>query len=217
MGVFEKCTELGGEGGQVCRTCQRKLPWSEFWKQRSRRCGYQSECKGCMRARNNEWHRRNPEKWQERNRVATNEMRRRDTRRALLVSIKARAKEEGREFALCIEDIKIPPHCPVLGIPLQSGLGFARGMGLESRDQAPSVDRIDNTRGYTPDNIVVVSYRANRIKSDASIGELMAIARFYNDYRIGKRMVAGQRYPLCEQAGYSEDDLPTLFPHSKET
>lgn len=52
-------------------------------------------------------------------------------------------------------------------------------MGLDQRDHRYSVDRIDNTKGYVPGNVIVVSYRANRIKSDADTTELLKIARFY--------------------------------------
>tara|TARA_R110000824_G_scaffold263841_1_gene452668 strand:- start:7 stop:528 length:522 start_codon:yes stop_codon:yes gene_type:complete len=42
-----------------------------------------------------------------------------------------------------------------------------------------SVDRIDNNRGYHKDNIVVVSSRANAIKSAATVKELYQVADFY--------------------------------------
>ena len=41
------------------------------------------------------------------------------------------------------------------------------------------MDRRDNSIGYTPENVVVVSWRANRIKSDASAAELQKLANFY--------------------------------------
>jgi len=48
-----------------------------------------------------------------------------------------------------------------------------------NNNNSPSLDRIDNTKGYTPDNVVVVSNRANSIKRDATPDELMAVAKFY--------------------------------------
>ncbi len=48
---------------------------------------------------------------------------------------------------------------------------------------SPTIDRIDNTRGYTKDNVLVVSHRANSIKSDATLDELEAIVSFYRHYQ----------------------------------
>jgi len=36
----------------------------------------------------------------------------------------------------------------------------------------PSVDRFDNTKGYTRDNIRVISLRANLLKKDATVDEV---------------------------------------------
>jgi len=90
---------------------------------------------------------------------------------------KQRAKAAGVPFTISAKDIIIPTHCPVLGIPLTRRLGRKGGC-----DASPSLDRIVPQLGYVPGNIVVVSRRANRIKSDASIEELEQVADFY---RIG--------------------------------
>jgi hypothetical protein len=89
--------------------------------------------------------------------------------------IKNSAKRRGIEFDLKFEDLallSIPVTCPALGIPLKK----ARG---RRTDNSPSVDRIDSTKGYLPDNIVVVSWRANKIKSNATLDELRRIVSFY--------------------------------------
>ena len=90
----------------------------------------------------------------------------------LLKGIKRRSKARGLEFSLIEEDIIIPEYCPVLNIRLEVGEG-------RPQDNSPSVDRIDSSKGYTPDNIIVVSLRANRLKSDATIDEMYKILSFY--------------------------------------
>lgn len=72
-----------------------------------------------------------------------------------------------------IDEIGIPLTCPVLGIPLF----FHRE---KVQDNSISFDRIDSTKGYSVDNLIVVSYRANKIKSDASLDELQKIVNFYS-------------------------------------
>jgi hypothetical protein len=48
-----------------------------------------------------------------------------------------------------------------------------------------SFDRIDNSGGYTKDNVVVVSHRVNSIKSVANVKELYQVADFY--YELEKK------------------------------
>lgn len=74
----------------------------------------------------------------------------------LWCSAKQRAKQKKLEFSLKISDIVIPEICPVFKSPIKR----------------PSIDRVDNSRGYTVDNIRVISYRANAIKNNASIKEV---------------------------------------------
>ncbi|WP_145960516.1 hypothetical protein [Novosphingobium meiothermophilum] len=53
---------------------------------------------------------------------------------------------------------------------------------------SPSLDRIEPELGYVPGNTIVISNRANRLKSDATIDELRAIASFYATFRRGVRV-----------------------------
>jgi hypothetical protein len=99
--------------------------------------------------------------------------RRNNVGRVLWAVVRQRAKHKGLEFSLAREDIKIPELCPVLGIPI---VPFAGKFAPNS----PSVDRIDNSKGYTKENIVVVSFRANNIKNNATVGELKKIYEFYS-------------------------------------
>jgi hypothetical protein len=94
----------------------------------------------------------------------------------MLNGSKQRAKRVGMEHTLTLSDISIPDICPVFGTPLVRE-------SRESWNSAPSIDRIDSTRGYTPDNIIIVSRRANILKKDATIEELEALATFYARYK----------------------------------
>lgn len=90
---------------------------------------------------------------------------------SILANIKDRAKRLGLEFDLTHDDIIIPETCPVLGIPINP---TAERMS----DNSPSVDRIDNTKGYIKGNVCVISMRANRLKSDSSIEEMALILEY---------------------------------------
>jgi hypothetical protein len=83
----------------------------------------------------------------------------------------------GLPFSLTKNDIVIPTHCPVLGIPLKHGVG-RNGMHLGS----PTIDRLTPDLGYVPGNILVVSYLANSIKSEATPAQIRAVADFYDSH-----------------------------------
>lgn len=91
-----------------------------------------------------------------------------------LSSIKYRARKRNMEFDLTLDDLVFPEYCPVLGLKLQIGTGI-RGLGNYS---CPSVDRIDNNKGYTKDNIRIISNRANILKKDGTLEEFLAIVAY---------------------------------------
>lgn len=98
----------------------------------------------------------------------------RSSGRNALHGARARARRAGLPFTLTLENIPpIPDTCPVLGIPL-SWDGGSKG-----RYNTPSLDRVVNETGYTPDNVVWVSQRANKIKNDATVDEMYRVADFY--------------------------------------
>lgn len=75
-----------------------------------------------------------------------------------------------------LKSFNLPDYCPALGIKLNyqgnGGQGWTRG------DDSPSIDKIDPSKGYTLDNIQVLSWRANRIKNDSTPEELAKIAKY---------------------------------------
>ena len=87
----------------------------------------------------------------------------------LYLSTKNNARVAGLPHTITPEDIVIPERCPILDIPLEPGGA--------SRKNWPSVDRLDPSKGYVPDNISVISYHANRCKSDMSFAD---IERMFN-------------------------------------
>jgi hypothetical protein len=97
-----------------------------------------------------------------------------ETRQRLLFSQAIRrARRRGIRDNIQFQDMVWPTHCPVLGIKIDylSPEGFrARG-----RPDLPSIDRIDASRGYVKGNVYVISARANRIKSNATIDEIRAL------------------------------------------
>jgi hypothetical protein len=73
---------------------------------------------------------------------------------------------------ITIENIVIPEFCPILGIKLNVGSG-------KVSDASPSLDKVIPGLGYVRGNIQVISNRANRIKTDATLNELKKVYEFY--------------------------------------
>ena len=97
----------------------------------------------------------------------------------LIYNFKKRAKLTGVPFDLEPQDIKnklnlAGSKCPVLGVDMEISK-----LGSKNNDLTPSIDRIDPKKGYVKDNIIVVSMRANRIKTDATVDEIRRVADFY--------------------------------------
>ena len=91
-------------------------------------------------------------------------------RKQMLATVKCRAKREGIDFNLELKDIVIPEFCPLLGIKL------CLDNTNEDVSSSPSVDKLIPSKGYTKGNVIVISHRANTIKSNASIDEIMLLS-----------------------------------------
>lgn len=89
--------------------------------------------------------------------------------RNMVRAAKARADQKGIPFNLTPSDIQIPHTCPVLDIPIITGQ-------RKATDNSPSLDRVVPSMGYVRGNVIVISNRANRIKNNATVDELEAVA-----------------------------------------
>lgn len=171
------------------RTAEERATYSKLWRARNKervlanRRRYYTENKELIKKKARDYTRENKEWICQRNREFRQkhlqEIRAREKQRLvtnpesyLFYSAKMRAKKRGIPFTLVLDDIIIPSHCPVFGSPLTRGDG-------KFRTNSPSIDRIDNNKGYTKDNIIVVSFRANNLKSDASLDELRRLVAYY--------------------------------------
>lgn len=80
-------------------------------------------------------------------------------------SAKIRANKSNMSFTITPDDIIIPERCPLLNIPIFPSKNTPT-------ENSPTLDRIDNSKGYSPENIWVISYKANRTKSNLNLYEL---------------------------------------------
>ena len=103
--------------------------------------------------------------------------------KTLWTHLKNSAAKRGIPFNLTISDLNnlsFPVTCPIFGIELYFNRSCAS-------DNSYSIDRIDSSRGYEIDNIIVISQRANRIKNNATFEELEKLVKFYRSSRAENR------------------------------
>lgn len=84
---------------------------------------------------------------------------------------KTNASRIGYEWTINFGDLVWPTHCPILGLELDY---FAE----TRQENSVSFDRIDSSSGYVTGNVLVLSWRANRIKNDGTAMEHRKIADF---------------------------------------
>lgn len=147
--------------------------------------------KAAARKRSREWYARNPEKaqasankWRQENpdkvkAQKTEWMKIPENRVShILGQAKRRALSSALDFDITIDDLlPLPAICPVLGVPINYQGTGARGFVNNS----PSIDRIDSSKGYVKGNVQIISWRANRIKSDATLSELEQLVQYMRE------------------------------------
>lgn len=97
---------------------------------------------------------------------------------ALCQQARQRGRKRGLEATITAGDMIWPTHCPVLGIELD----YPERAGMRGTQHPqpnwPSLDRWDNTKGYVPGNVFVISYRANSLKNSATYEEILKVAKY---------------------------------------
>ena len=91
----------------------------------------------------------------------------------ILYSASRRAKIKNFEFDIELKDIIIPKYCPVF-----PNIELVRTNSKQLYN-SPTLDRINNNKGYTKENIEIISWRANDLKGDASFEEYEKLYNFY--------------------------------------
>ncbi len=184
------------DGMKKCSRCGDVKVIEFFSKHRREKDGLNNQCKVCdSKYRNKEKikanHRENREKrnadsrqWRLDNpgykvKIADWKLKfcRDNPEQYLLTTAKTRAKNKGLEFNLEAQHINIPNNCPVLGIKLVAPKG-----ALSHR---PSLDRVNNSKGYIANNVQVISHRANALKRDATPQESLDVAYYNAQYNMG--------------------------------
>ena len=71
-------------------------------------------------------------------------------------------------------DFELPEYCPILGLKIEYGSGDGNA------PNHASLDRIDNSKGYIPGNVMIVSRLANAMKNEANFNQLQSFITNYS-------------------------------------
>ena len=139
-----------------CYSCKKVLPVKDFYLDK-RYNTLRSICKSCSVE-------------------YTKTLRKKKPITTLYNTVKNRAKRQKLPMEITTDYLKnIYPDnmiCPVLGIKMERG-------DAKSINNSPSIDRIIPEKGYVPGNVIIVSMRANIIKSNATPDEIIKVGKFY--------------------------------------
>lgn len=158
-----------------CPKCQTTKNVSLFVKHRGRANGITSLCRECHRLTSNLHFsnnrtqeclrfRKQRAKWKETNPIGYKLSH-------MAAEAKRRARRTGLPFDIDVKYLSeiMVDCCPVLGVKLNYESAFLA-------DNSPSLDRFQPDLGYVRGNLYIMSFRANRLKMDATPNELMKLA-----------------------------------------
>jgi hypothetical protein len=142
------------EGTKKCWGCKELKALGAFHVMKQGLYGVNTYCKDCRKPKSRKQYKSLP------------------FEKTMWQSAKSRAQKSGKEFTIAVEDIVIPELCPIFKQPI---------ILVRHSVWAPSLDRKDSTRGYTPDNIEVMSKRANTLKNNASAAEMKMVLKYLEE------------------------------------
>jgi hypothetical protein len=98
----------------------------------------------------------------------------------LYSSARYRARRKNIEFSITEQDIKNLLK-EITICPLRK-TKFERGSNHKANDNSLSLDRIDSSKGYSVDNIQIISHKANLIKNNANLKTFRIIVNNLKNY-----------------------------------
>ena len=154
------------------------------------------------------------------------EFRKKNTCNYLIVEAKKRAKKQNIDFNITADYIKtiFPKNnkCPFLNILIKVNDNI-------QKDNSITIDRIDNNKGYIKDNVLLLSLKANRSKSNSTIEEYERIVNNLENIKINydnnnnflnfKRLCIRKKYESKKKTidfNLTEEYLKSIYPKNNK-
>jgi hypothetical protein len=131
---------------------------------------YRENNRKAVLAREREWYQEHKDQEQARRTETTKRWCRNNPLKALVKNARSRSKKLGIPFDIDVEDLTLPSHCEILGIPII--------LNSPDKQNSPSLDRIVPALGYVRGNVRVISTRGNILKNGHTL-ETLELVRSY--------------------------------------
>lgn len=157
---------------KICVTCKKEMDVSNFNKNSSSPDGYRNTCKACRHTQTKAIRDANKDAHNERGRNNYNKMKAEKPFRLFAVNCITNHKANGFQVDITKDELeqlaKDSPVCAYCGETLEYS------SGKRANPKAASLDRVDNGKVMTKDNVVMCCYDCNRMKAEKSVEALEA-------------------------------------------
>lgn len=148
--------------------------WAETEREVSRRWHHENPQRS--REAKQRWKAQQADEYREKNRAASRRWNAENPARKLLGQYRQSARKRGLDFALTVEIIEAmlaPMTCSATGLPLT----WEHDGSARANPWAPSIDRVDCSKGYVPGNVRVVCWAFNQMRGEYPDEVVFALAK----------------------------------------
>jgi len=146
---------------KVCTSCHKKMDEDKFGTEKRGNKVYQiNVCSSCKQDQRNKSISKSPKSFMQH----------------LIWQLKSKRIKEGYEWTITIDDL-MEIYNSQKGICLLSGIKLTHIKGKGHIDTNISLDRINNDKGYTPDNIQIIAYVVNMMRRTMPVNEFKKICK----------------------------------------
>lgn len=180
---------------KVCTRYNQAKSLTEFHAHKMGRMGKRAACKKCQSEANRPWTEANADKvteyarrWRRDNpaKLALSQVKYLETAAGRAKALWHAARQRRSEgFALTKEHVirgVERGRCPITGFAFDLSARYRKRSDMSRNPYAPSLDRLDNSKGYTDDNVIVVCSQVNMMRGEMSYAELAVFCRAVVDH-----------------------------------
>lgn len=182
---------------KICSKCKKFKLLCDFPVDKAKASGYRGYCKTCAKIGRKVYYEKNKDRTlkkaqqfyadnREQQKARQKQKYRDNPVTGLFYAARDRAPKLGIPWNLELSDIHVPDKCPVFGTPFVVG----------DNDRAASLDRTRPELGYVKGNVQVISFRANRLKSNGTLDELKALVSWLEKQKTPEGLSEAQTYAV---------------------